>query len=42
MVSYMQVGFMLCRPVPVFLGVACVIWIAARVVRRLAPGISGS
>ena len=41
-ILYMQVGFILCRPVPVFLGVACVVWIAARVVRRLAPGISGS
>ena len=41
-ILYMQVGFMLCRPTPVFLGVACVVWIAARVVRRLAPDISGS
>jgi len=39
---YMQIGFMLCRPEPVLLGAACAVWIAARVVRRLAPDISGS
>jgi len=39
---YLQVGFMLCRPETVFLGAACAVWIAARVVRRLVPNISGS
>jgi len=39
---YLQVGFMLCMPSPMFLGAACAVWLAVRLVRRLAPDVSGS
>ena len=39
---YMQIGFMLAFPSATMLGIACAIWLAARLMRRLAPEITGS
>ena len=39
---YLQVGFMLVTPCREFLVLAVVLWVASRLVRRLAPEISGS
>lgn len=39
---YLQIGYMLVSPVKEFLVLAVVLWIAARIVRRMAPDISGS
>ena len=39
---YLQVGYMLVVPCQEFLVIAVVLWVAARLVRRLAPEISGS
>lgn len=39
---YMQIGFMLVEPRPEFTAAAVAVWLATRIVRRLAPTISGS
>lgn len=39
---YMQVGYMLVVPSREFLVIAIVLWVAARLARRIAPDISGS
>lgn len=39
---YLQVGYMLVVPCREFLVIAVVLWVAARLARRLAPEISGS
>ncbi len=39
---YLQIGFMLVMPQRAFLVAAFVLWLAARVIRRLAPSVRGS